>query len=548
MTTNFIASLKQINIQLITYNKEISYFSFREIVKTQAFECLYDGRKTIFTCNNAKQDYHNIKYSNNIKYPNEQSIIFLSKTDFTQLLIELYGDFITNFCLNTRQNTKSVKYFNFKKFKISCLLLSISLITLLCSHSYLSYLCIYFFRNTIISYYIICIFIKNYLLIRYFIDNKNNCNKLSGQTEEICQIQAKLPKYTILVPMFHENETTINQSVKSIEELKYPKDLLDVKFVLEADDIQTSSIFQNIKLPEYITIIFVPYFEPQTKPKACNFASIFATGEILVIFDAEDIPNDNQLPAAAKQFNKNKNITILQGCLSFYNYNHNLITECFNIEYLIWFKQILASLSRSNIPFSLGGTSNHIRYSFLEKQYWDSYNVTEDLELSVIADKNNAQIKHLNSDTKEWCVLTFKSFIKQRTRWIKGYLLTYFTHFFDYCHCKQSVEKTIFFHVFIGYSVLSFLLFPILLLNLFFTKENCLLTLIFGVNSIIYYFSYIVSYYLICKNCNIVITGKTIIAGIIYPFYFILHVISAYKAFCEIFSKPFYWSKTKHLL
>lgn len=544
MTAGFATPLKQIKIQLITYDKEISYFSFREIVKSQAFECFYERKRTIFTYNNVKQDHNNIKYSN------EQSIIFLSKTDFTQLLIELYGNFITNFCLNTRRNTKSVKYFNFKKFKIACLLLSILtlIIALLYRHSYFLYLFVIFLKNAIILYYIVCIFIKSYLLIRYFIVCGNNCDKPSECAEETCLMQTKLPKYTILVPMFHENEATIKQSVKSIEKLKYPKDLLDVKFVLEADDIQTSSIFQNIKLPEYITIIFVPYFEPRTKPKACNFASLFATGEILVIFDAEDIPNDNQLLVATKQFNENKNITILQGCLSFYNYNYNLITECFNIEYLIWFKQILASLSKSNITFPLGGTSNHIRYSFLEKQYWDSYNVTEDLELSVIVDKNNIQIQHLNSDTKEWCVLTFKSFIKQRTRWIKGYLLTYFTHFFDYCHYKQSIQKTIFFHVFIGYSALSFLLFPILLLSLILTKENCLLTLIFSINSIIYYFSYIISYYLVCKNCNIVLTKKTIIAGIIYPFYFMLHTFSAYKAFYEIFSKPFYWSKTKHLL
>ena len=513
-----IKLLSEINIELFEYNKNINYDCFRKIVTDGRLECIYKQEKTIFTCNKNESQY-------------TKNIILLSKEDFTQLMILLYRDFIVNFCLNTRKKHRSVKYFNTKKYKKYCyIMLILMLLTLNISSIYLKFL--------IIFYYIICTTSKSILLFYSILSRKEE--KLN--TIDISKKQ-KLPKYTILVPMFRENETTILQLINSIKSLEYPKDLLDVKIVLEDDDKQTRKILKNISLPTYIIPIWVPYFEPRTKPKACNVGALFATGDILVIFDSEDIPNTKQLIYAVNEFNKNKNVQILQGNLNFYNYNENLLTHCFNIEYSIWFNFMLKILSKMKITIPLGGTSNHIRCSYLGKLYWDSYNVTEDLELSVICDENNQQIKHLNIETKEWCVINFNSFIKQRSRWIKGYLLTYFTHFTNYN--IKNVKKLIFFHIIVGFSGLSYLLIPILTLCLFKTQNQILLN-VFTIVNLVYYFIniYII---LILKQEQNISNLKKIIIITIYPLYFILHIYSAWKAFFEIFNKPFYWSKTEHL-
>ena len=514
-------TINDINFSNIKYNKNVNFNQFREIVLSGIFQCIYDGRNTIFTT------------SINVTNKKKSNIVFiLSKTDFHELLSILYFDFIKNFC----QKKNTVKTFNFHRFKILFPILVILFI------SFLNVPHIDFALKTIIIlYYSLCVLIKSYYIIIGCITRDD----FELNNDAITIQQKELPKYTILIPMFKENHKTILQSLKAIKNIEYPKNLLDVKFVLEKDDIKTLTIINDIKLPNYITTIHVPYFEPRTKPKACNFASLFAEGEIVVIFDAEDVADKKQLMDAIKLFKKT-DADILQGCLTFYNFRKNLLTECFNIEYTVWFKMALKIFSDKGITIPLGGTSNHIKYSFLEKNnFWDSYNVTEDLELSVIANKNCAEIKHLQSDTKEWCVVDIKSFIKQRTRWQKGYLLTYLIHFFDKKNIS-TIKDFIFSHVIIGYTSLSFLLTPFLFFSLY-TIQNNILIIFWSIINLLYYSTYCFIYASMIRNIDILLTWKRMFVFLIYPFYFILHIISSYFALIEIFTKPFYWSKTEHL-
>ena len=521
--------LKKIDYDKLQYNKKVTYSIFRGFILKKQFKCRYKDVTTIFT------------YTKDVKYCNKNNkvkIIRLSQADFTQFLIKLYGNFIETFCKNTRKNSITVKKFNFKKFKIICISLTVILL------SSFALLPVLFFcvLNIMLLYHIICVIIKSIFLI-YTAIKRDDFEDFDKYRQ--IRNKKKLPKYTILVPMFKENQSTVRQSINAINEIEYPKDLLDVKLVLEEDDLITREVIDKMQLPDWIIPVFVPYFEPRTKPKACNVASLFATGEYLVIFDAEDIPDKFQLLKAVYEFNKDKDLQILQGCLRFYNHRKNLLTQCFNIEYSVWFKNILRMLSFFNITIPLGGTSNHIRFSCLEKcGFWDGYNVTEDLELSIIANEKNIKIGHLDSDTKEWCVLNVGSFIKQRTRWLKGYLLTYLTHFNSFLRTK-NIKKMFFFHLVVGFSGLSFLLFPFNIFYLLKFNNDFLLYLWFCCN-VVYYFSYIFLYFSLLRNIDILLTKKMVISFIIYPVYFILHILSAWKAFFEIFYKPFYWAKTKH--
>ena len=515
-----LTHLKQIDFSKIEYDKKITYDVFRKIVLSHNFTCIYNNKLTVFTYDK----------NNNFSLNN---VILLTKTDFTQLLLYLYVDFIKDFVRNTRKNAKSVKTFNFKLFKILSPIILAIVITLICIPQGI------LFRYIIILYYSICVFIKSVFLIYGSI-------KLKVLRIEKPKLYINnIPKYTILVPMFKENQETIQQTIKAINNIDYPKNLLDVKLVLEEDDVITTLFLKNIELPNYITPMYIPYFEPRTKPKACNIASLFAEGEILVVFDAEDIPNNLQLLYAVETLNLHKNVDILQGCLNFYNYHTNILTELFNVEYNIWFRIALRIFAHYNITIPLGGTSNHIKYKCLEKHgFWDSYNVTEDLELSFMANENNIKIWHLNIETKEWCVVNLKAFIKQRTRWIKGYLLTYLLHL-----NKKSffnLRDFIFMHIIVGFGAFSFLLTPFLFISAYLTTNFYIILFLFLINNV-YYFTYIFLYYALIRKYKLKITYTSIIALLIYPCYFILHIISAWLAFIEIFYRPFYWAKTNHL-
>ena len=500
-------------------------------------------------------------------------VLYVDRNTYYQILMDVFLNWIVNFVQNTRKYQKiSVKTINYKKVAYFFIVFFSTIIISLCFN--ISKIII---LNAVFLYYSICLFIKFFFYLKGFLstdnnqsafflndeinDNTNNdkidyaviTSLYKDKSVEIRDsVETFFPIYTILIPMYKENIYTVTQVVDSIKKIDYPIAKLDVKLVLEEDDVFMKQVIQNVALPGYIDIIWCPSFQPKTKPKACNIASLFARGDIIVIYDAEDCVDTNQLLNSLNTFSIKKDISITQGCLSFYNSNQNLLTTCFNIEYLIYFKLFLKQLSSYNITIPLGGTSNHIKYDFLRKNgFWDSYHVTEDLELSYISLQNNEKILHLDCDTKEWCVVDIKSFIKQRVRWMKGYLLTYFLIFFDrhqYVKCSfiDGIKKQIFYHIMVGYTTLCFLFSPLMFYEIFSGSMNNDIILLFFFANISYYISNILSYIYICRKEYMKITPLTVLGFIFYPLYFILHFISTYIAIIDIIRRPFYWSKTEH--
>ncbi len=529
-----------INTEDIKYtDKRINFKSLREIIKEQTLLCSINNKKITI-----KIDNKNIK-------KNKKTII-VNQNTFNQIILDVFKDFIIKFCQNTRQKQSiSVKTLNYKKVKLFFISFFLTIFLSLCFFPTRTLL-----LNIVLMYYSVCILIKFFFIIKgaLFYNKKIKYKKESKTYQDL--LSTDLPIYTILVPMYKENSKTIKQIIHSLETLNYPKHKLDIKLILEEDDKQSKKILkhleQNNKIPNYIEQIWCPPFQPKTKPKACNIAALFAKGELVVIYDAEDKPEKNQLLDSILAFNQNKKASISQGILSFYNHNQNILTSCFNIEYLVHFTLLIQQLSKYGIIIPLGGTSNHIKYKFLEKNhFWDSYHVTEDLELSYISAKNNAKIINLESHTKEWCVVDIKSWFKQRIRWNKGYILTYLLILLNSNLTTTKIntnifKKYIFYHIIVGYTSLSFLLIPILFISLNFGSSINLIKNLFYIANIIYYTSIILSYYFLCKKQYIKITTKTIISFFIYPFYFILHIIAVYLSLIDIIKRPFYWSKTKH--
>lgn len=236
-----------------------------------------------------------------------------------------------------------------------------------------------------------------------------------------------LKTYTILLPIYKE-ELMLDQLIQAIENLKYPKNLLQVLFLLEKDDNNTLQTLLTKKIPNYFSILIVKEGGPKTKANACNFGLKYATGEFLVIYDAEDVPEEDQLLKAVKKFCASADIYLscLQAKLTFYNHSTNILSKLCTLEYLIHFNFILPSFSNKDIPIPLGGTSNHFKTRALrEIGGWDQYNVTEDADLTYRLYRKGYKIKMLDSYTHEETVIDIKSWIRQRSRWIKGHIMTF---------------------------------------------------------------------------------------------------------------------------
>ena len=215
-----------------------------------------------------------------------------------------------------------------------------------------------------------------------------------------------------------------------IRDRDYPADLLDVILVVEADDQITRDALARSELPLWMRVITVPNGSVKTKPRALNHALDYARGAIVGIYDAEDAPDPDQLQKVVAQFQRSgPEVACLQGVLDYYNPHTNWLSRCFTIEYAGWFRLILPGIARMGLVVPLGGTTLFFRRSVLEELgAWDAHNVTEDADLGLRLARHGYRTDLVATTTHEEANCRTVPWIKQRSRWIKGYMMTWAVH------------------------------------------------------------------------------------------------------------------------
>jgi len=375
--------------------------------------------------------------------------------------------------------------------------------------------------------------------------------------EEVASLKDEdLPTYTILIPAYREAKV-IQHLLTNLQHLDYPPEKLEILLLLEEDDHETIQAARAARPPEQVTFVIIPKGQPQTKPKACNVGLFFARGEYLVIYDAEDRPEPDQLKKAILAFRKGPpNLVCVQAALNYFNTNENFLTRMFTLEYSYWFDYMLPGLDRLRLPIPLGGTSNHFRTEVLRQLGgWDPFNVTEDADLGIRAAANGYGVGVINSTTYEEANNQLWNWIRQRSRWIKGYMQTVLVHSRNPFHLlKQTGLRNVFgFLMLIGGSPLTFLAAPIL-------WAFYLLFLVTGTRALDFLFPpitlYISLFNLLFGNGLMIYLNMLAVFKrhyhsllpytLLNPIYWILHSIASYKALWQLLTRPFYWEKTKH--
>ncbi len=369
---------------------------------------------------------------------------------------------------------------------------------------------------------------------------------------------AELPLYSILCPLYKEAHM-LPGFIAAIEKFEWPHDKLDVLLLLEENDPETVAAAEAMTLPAYVRIIVVPHSEPKTKPKACNYGLSLARGEYIVIYDAEDIPDSWQLRKAYLGFQKSgPEVKCLQAKLNYFNSEDNLLTRFFTAEYSLWFDIVLVGLQSINTSIPLGGTSNHFRTKdLLELEGWDPFNVTEDCDLGVRIFKRGARTAIIDSVTLEEANSHVQNWLRQRSRWIKGYMQTYLVHMrHPYTFLRESGIHALLFQLIVG-AKLSFLFInPILWLTTiaYFvlysyvgpTIEALYPTWIFYMAAISLVFGNFLYLYYYMVGCAKRHHWPLIKYVFFVPLYWILGSTAAYIALYELLVKPHYWQKTVH--
>lgn len=242
------------------------------------------------------------------------------------------------------------------------------------------------------------------------------------------------PIYTILVPVYRE-ASVVGNIMHTFAALNYPSEKLDVMVLLEASDIETIAAARAANPPAWMRLVIVPEGEPRTKPRACNYGLLLARGKYVVIYDAEDRPEPDQLLKALASFRfaeaqhrrktHSRSLACVQAALNYYNPDYNVLTRMFSIEYAHWFDSMLPGMDSLDTPMPLGGTSNHfLRSALVKVGGWDPYNVTEDADLGLRLTASGYRVAVVRSTTWEEATAEVMPWIHQRTRWNKGYLMT----------------------------------------------------------------------------------------------------------------------------
>lgn len=374
--------------------------------------------------------------------------------------------------------------------------------------------------------------------------------------EELAALDERdLPPYTILVPLYDE-AAVVPQLVAGIGALDYPKTKLDVRLLCEEDDDSTIDAIRELHLPPHFRLVVVPDAQPKTKPKACNYGLLQADGKYVVIYDAEDRPDPDQLKKVVVAYEKaDEKVTCIQAKLNYFNQEQNLLTRWFAIEYAMWFDLVLPGLDAANAPIPLGGTSNHfITERLLELAAWDPFNVTEDADLGIRLHRAGYTTAMIDSTTLEEANSDLNNWIRQRSRWIKGYLQTYLVHMRNPGRLLRQIgfSSWMSFQLLIGGTAI-FLLNPIFwtLTTIFFFTEAGLIREVFP--SFVFYAAafqlFIGNFVFVYLSCAGTIQRRYFHLSkyaLLSPLYWGLMSIAAWKGFIQLFTNPFYWEKTEH--
>jgi cellulose synthase/poly-beta-1,6-N-acetylglucosamine synthase-like glycosyltransferase len=365
-----------------------------------------------------------------------------------------------------------------------------------------------------------------------------------------------LPVYTVLVPLFRE-ASVIGDLIENLSHLDYPADKLDILLLLEEDDTETIDAVIAAKPPQTMTVIRVPRGSPQTKPKACNVGLFFARGEFLVIYDAEDRPDPDQLKKAVITFTRGgSKLVCVQAALNYWNVWENVLTRMFTVEYSYWFDYMLPGLDQLGQPIPLGGTSNHFKTDGLRRLGgWDPFNVTEDADLGIRASALGYTVGVLDSTTYEEANRALGNWVRQRSRWIKGYMQTTLVH----TRRPVALVRVAGFRAALGFMLLiagtpvTFLfvlpMYVVFLATLF-MPSHLLAELFPGWVLWVSLFNLIVGNALMIYVCMMGAFKRghyrLVIWALLNPLYWILHSVAAYKALWQLMTRPYYWEKTAH--
>ena len=234
----------------------------------------------------------------------------------------------------------------------------------------------------------------------------------------------EFPKYSFIVPTKNE-ESVIKRCLDAILAIDYPKDKMQVVVVDGCSTDNTVKICKEYeqKYPELFKVI--SECGKSGKPAALNLALPYTDGEIVAVFDADSLPEPDVIKKA-NVYLQDQSVQAVQGRTTSINEKCSALTRVISMEEKAWFQMLLSGREKLELFVPLNGSCQFIRRKILaDFGGWDENSLTEDVEFALRLIEKNHRIKYApDVCSGQETPTALGSFIKQRTRWYRGYMET----------------------------------------------------------------------------------------------------------------------------
>jgi cellulose synthase/poly-beta-1,6-N-acetylglucosamine synthase-like glycosyltransferase len=368
----------------------------------------------------------------------------------------------------------------------------------------------------------------------------------------------ELPVYTVIAALYRE-AASVDGLLSALERLDYPPEKLDVIIAVEADDRETRAAIAARAGRMPVSVIVVPAAGPRTKPKALNVALPFARGTFTVVYDAEDRPDPDQLRRALQAFRSGgDDLACVQARLCIDNTADSWLARLFTAEYAGQFDVFLPGLAALQLPMPLGGSSNHFYTATLRAAGgWDPYNVTEDADLGMRLARFGYRCDLINSTTYEEAPAYIGPWLRQRTRWFKGWIQTWLVHMRQPRRLLADLGLPGFLalQLIVGGNALAALVHPLFLAGLIYAAVRgmplwrggdtavALLAALYGTTVVIGYLSSAFLGWVGLARRGLLSSAWALALT---PVHWLLLSLAAWRAVYQLAVAPYAWEKTEH--
>lgn len=233
----------------------------------------------------------------------------------------------------------------------------------------------------------------------------------------------QLPTVTVLVPA-RDEEAVIAASLGRLQQLRYPEGKLEILVINDGSrDATLAAAQRQAGADPRCRFLDIPAAEGgRGKSAVLNRALREARGEVLAVYDADNLPEPGSLRLLAAALVADRRLAAVTGKFRAYNSRRNLLTRFINLE-SVAFQWIIQAGRWFFLRISmLPGTNYVIWKSVLEELGgWDEQALTEDSELTFRVYRLGRLIGFLpDAVTWEQEPETLAVWVRQRTRWARG--------------------------------------------------------------------------------------------------------------------------------